>query len=292
MGGGFMNIWPINTLNGTNNYFVLNTLDQSSSTVLVQASSSVTRVQNIDENIKGIIGVQNKTAIAGYDGDGGTTLLAQDLDTNQISRIDVSTSTSGISMEVGGSKLASLSLVGTDENGDFYIDATYPSDTTSDTIGMSGASIVYKIDPNGLVVGKVDIFTSPQMLTNRFLFVDSYGSVFYMRADDQHTISFYEYDISTPPVSVSTTNDQRIPSTISSFLPSSSSLVLYGGSVAVLIALIALILVVMHLRKRKKAKTTIGMPSLPVPPPLNILSSPTSPIQPPQNIPIPPNPQS
>ena len=216
MNGGFMSIEPIDTSDDANDYFVLNSLDQRSSLVFDQASSSVHEASNVDKRLNGTIGLPDKRAVVGYSAS-SFNLLVQDLNTNQVSQINVSTSTDGIKDTIGTNKLAILQLAGSDENGNFYVKATYPSDI----IEGSSTSIVYKVDQTGAVKGKVTVFPSPQMLTNRYIFIDRYGSIFYMREDDKNTISLYEFNADSAVTQIGAS--QNNPSVTSSVTDNPSS---------------------------------------------------------------------
>ncbi len=80
--------------------------------------------------------------------------------------------------------------VGGDAAGNIYIEAHFSSGE------ISGNAYVYKFDKNMKQLGKTEVFTSPEMLSNRFIHVDASGSVYYMKLDIKNRkIQFYKFVI-------------------------------------------------------------------------------------------------
>jgi len=80
--------------------------------------------------------------------------------------------------------------VGGDAAGNIYIEAHFSSGE------ISGNAFVYKFDKNMKQHGKIEVFTSPEMLSNRFVHVDASGSVYYMKLDIKNRkIQFYKFVI-------------------------------------------------------------------------------------------------
>lgn len=186
-----MNIWPVNITDTVKNSFVLSLNSSTlSDPVLVQTATSTSRVLNLDKKLKGTIGLTNKMAVVGYGREVGADILVQDLSNNQITKINLASST-GLEKSVDGRGLTQLQLVGTDRSGNIYLSAMYAAPTMESATRL----FVYKLSGTGTVQGKVEVFFSPKMLTNRYIFIDQNGSIFYMHADDQKSIGFYEYKI-------------------------------------------------------------------------------------------------
>ena len=90
----------------------------------------------------------------------------------------------------GGMQCVSCRPIGSDEAGNVYLEAHFSSGEISEN------AYVYKFDKNMKLLGKTEIFTSPEMLSNRFVYVDASGSVYYMKLDIKNKkIQFYKFGI-------------------------------------------------------------------------------------------------
>jgi len=89
-----------------------------------------------------------------------------------------------------GMQCAACRPVGCDAAGNIYIEAHFSSGEISEN------AFVYKFDKNMKQLGKTEIFKSPEMLSNRFVYVDASGSVYYMKLDIKtRKIQFYKFVI-------------------------------------------------------------------------------------------------
>jgi hypothetical protein len=78
--------------------------------------------------------------------------------------------------------------IGADAAGNIYLEAHFSSGEISDK------AFVYKFDKNMKRLGKTEIFTSPEMLSNRYIYLDSSGAVYYMKLDIANKkIQFYRF---------------------------------------------------------------------------------------------------
>lgn len=90
-----------------------------------------------------------------------------------------------------GAGVKNIRLVGTDGQDNAYVEALYgpAEDAIND-------DYVYKFSRNGRFLGRARIPKSPEMLVNRFIFVDAGGAIFYMRkSDDMKKIQFFRFEI-------------------------------------------------------------------------------------------------
>jgi len=118
----------------------------------------------------------------------------------------------GIATATDNGVLRALRLAGADEFGTIYLAATYVPEIMEDPVDL----FVYGIDQSGSVTSKTQVFYSPQMLTNRYLYVDSQGSIYYMRADSTTMISFYKFSKNENVASTSTLTSIKPNNNISS----------------------------------------------------------------------------
>jgi len=89
-----------------------------------------------------------------------------------------------------GMQCVSCRPIGSDAAGNIYIEAHFSSGEISEN------AFVYKFDKNMKQLGKTEVFTSPEMLSNRFVYVDASGSVYYMKLDIKtKKIQFYKFAI-------------------------------------------------------------------------------------------------
>lgn len=78
---------------------------------------------------------------------------------------------------------------GSDMKNNLYIEALFG--TCEDGIK---SAYIYKFDETGKYLGKTEILRMPEMLTNRFISVDSDGSIYYMRKEGlSKKIQFYRF---------------------------------------------------------------------------------------------------
>ncbi len=89
-----------------------------------------------------------------------------------------------------GMQCVSCRPIGSDAAGNVYLEAHLSSGE------ISGNAYVYKFDKNMKQAGKTEIFRSPEMLSNRFVYVDASGSVYYMKLNvSSRKIEFYKFKI-------------------------------------------------------------------------------------------------
>jgi len=90
-----------------------------------------------------------------------------------------------------GKGFKNIRVAGTDSKNNVYIEALYGNAEDAIT-----EAFIYKFTKNGRFAGRVQIPKSPEMLSNRFIYVDAAGSVFYMKkSDDMKKIQFYKFEV-------------------------------------------------------------------------------------------------
>lgn len=91
----------------------------------------------------------------------------------------------------GDGGVKNVRAVGTDGSDNVYIEAL--SGPAEDAILEDH---IYKFSRNGKFLGRARIPKSPEMLSNRFIFIDAGGAIFYMKkSDDQKKIQFFRFAI-------------------------------------------------------------------------------------------------
>ena len=223
-----MHIWPVNIQDPANDYFTLD-MDSSklSDPLLVLENNKLDQVSGSDNSL--------------------------------LTKTISSSSTDSIPKSLNGNKLRALRFVGTDILGNTYLIGDY----SSQTIELSGRMIVYKISPIGAIVGKLEVFSSPKMLSNRYMFVDSQGSIYYMHLDDKSTIGIYKYEINSvvaPATSAKTSFvvgiTQQATLLWSQFISNTKILLVTLGLVAIIIISVLLILIIKWYKKKQSVLPT------------------------------------
>ncbi len=83
-------------------------------------------------------------------------------------------------------------VAGGDAGKNIYVEAFYS--TSDENIKKA---FVYRFSGLGRFTGRTEIFSSPEMFTNRYIFIDDAGNIFYMKNDPKRAvISFYRFKIS------------------------------------------------------------------------------------------------
>lgn len=84
-----------------------------------------------------------------------------------------------------------ISPAGSDCSNNLYLEAGFGE--SEDDITQN---FIYKFDTAGRFLGRVEVFTAPEMLSNRFIAIGSEGGVFYMKKDTENNkIQFYKFEI-------------------------------------------------------------------------------------------------
>lgn len=83
-------------------------------------------------------------------------------------------------------------VTGGDAGKNIYVEAFYSA--SDENIKKA---FVYRFSGSGRFSGRTEIFASPEMFTNRYIFIDDAGNIFYMKNDPKKAvIGFYRFRIS------------------------------------------------------------------------------------------------
>ena len=123
--------------------------------------------------------------MTGANGTAGAALIEIDARSGKISKTPLP---AGLLSKESGYGCVSYRSIGADAGGNIYLEAHFSSGEISDK------AFVYKFDKNMKELGKTEIFTSPEMLSNRYIYIDASGAVYYMKLDIANKkIQFYRF---------------------------------------------------------------------------------------------------
>lgn len=125
----------------------------------------------------------------------------------------------GIATTSGDAALRAVRLIGIDSIGNMYASAAYISEYDQ----AYGSTAIFGINASGALISKTDVFPSPSMLTNRYVFISPRGSVYYMHLDSPQAIGFYKFETGAlAPTAVAAAFATASSSAISSSSPISN----------------------------------------------------------------------
>jgi hypothetical protein len=153
---------------------------------------------------------------------------------------DIVLGSNGIATSTDNRTLRDLRLAGVDGFGSTYLTATYVPSGIEDPVDL----FVYGIDQSGSVTSKTQVFSSPQMLTNRYLYIDSQGAIYYMRADSTTTIGFYKFNKNENAASTSISSITKIPANMGIFSFVCPYISYTGNDFWILAGILAIILII------------------------------------------------
>jgi hypothetical protein len=188
---GIQNIWPSSISKGGDAALVIsfNGGYEAPGAVFSYKNDIISRLRDINEELSAMAVAAEYPLIYGvYINDTiETGLISMDINSAEYSKIKLPAE---FLTKDKGMQCVSCRPAGIDGAGNIYIEAHFSSGESSKN------AYVYKFDKNMRQIGKTEIFTSPEMLTNRFIYIDPSGAVYYMKLDiNGRKIQFYRFAI-------------------------------------------------------------------------------------------------
>lgn len=190
MGPGIQNIWPCPSPGGKDAIFVLtfNSAADAPGASFVYGGERFLKLRDMKGASEGMAASHEKPCLYSVDADGasGAALVEIDARSGKTSRTALPEE-----LRPDGSAPAgcvSCRAIGADAAGNVYLEAHFSRGEISES------AFVYKLDRNMKLAGRAEIFTSPEMVSNRYIFVDAEGAVRYMKLDPAaRRIQFYKF---------------------------------------------------------------------------------------------------
>ncbi len=183
------NIWPCDIANASENIIVANL---SSSPGADYAAYSLkdgkfAKIKDIDGAFNNLsASINSTTAVGVYSDTMEAKIVMRDLKTAKTNEFVLPEE---FFQKAEGMSCHTLKAAGCDSKGNIYVEALYGAGENT-----TGSEIV-KFGSDGKIAGRRAIFSSPEMLTNRYISVDATGSVYYMKYDEaKREIGFYRFE--------------------------------------------------------------------------------------------------
>lgn len=189
------NIWVLNIKNNNEeNYVLLNTAFNEFKNIILSFNAKNNKI-TVNKNLKA--NEFNQYAYSGMSdfitwlelSTSESKLIKEYL--NNSNELDWFNLLKELTLGKSGFNCRNLRIIGIDSNENIYIEAHYGigEDRIENTY-------IYKFNKNGRFKGRVEIFSSPEMLVNRFIYVDAAGTIYYMKKDmNNNKIQFYKFVI-------------------------------------------------------------------------------------------------
>ena len=189
MAPGIQNIWPCPSASDKENIFALtfNSGCAEPGASFLYSGDKFLKLRDIAGEIEYVAASHEKPCVymAGANGTKGAALIEMDARSGKISKTALP---AGLLSNESGYGCVSYRSIGADAAGNIYLEAHFSSGEISDK------AFVYKFDKNMKELGKTEIFTSPEMLSNRYIYLDASGAVYYMKLDIANKkIQFYRF---------------------------------------------------------------------------------------------------
>ncbi|HBC75801.1 MAG: hypothetical protein A2008_02335 [Candidatus Wallbacteria bacterium GWC2_49_35] len=189
MAPGIQNIWPCASSSDKENIFALtfNSGCDSAGASFLYAGDKFLKLHDIEGEIEYVAASQEKPCVymIGANAASKIALVEMDLRSGKISETAL---LNEFLSKKSGYGCVSCRSIGADAAGNIYLEAHFSSGEISDK------AFVYKFDKNMKQLGKAEIFTSPEMLSNRYVYLDASGAVYYMKLDiTNKKIQFYRF---------------------------------------------------------------------------------------------------
>jgi len=188
---GIQNIWPYATSTGKDNIFAIsfNSGYDAPAAAFLYNGDRFIKLCDVYREMTGIAASHEKPYVYNvyFNDTLETGLQAMDLRSGKTSK---NVLPGEFLPREGEGCCASCRPLGADEAGNVYLEAHFSNGEISES------AYVYKFDRNMKQTAKTEIFRSPEMLSNRFVYLDASGAVYYMRLDVQNRkIQFYRFEI-------------------------------------------------------------------------------------------------
>lgn len=186
---GIQNIWPCPSPSDKENIFALtfNSGCAAPGASFLYAGDKFLKLRDIEGEVEYVAASHEKPFVymIGANAVSGTGLIEMDTRSGKISETALP---AGLLLKETGYGCVSCRPIGADGAGNIYLEAHFSSGEISDK------AFVYKFDKNMKQLGKTEIFTSPEMLSNRYVYLDASGAVYYMKFDIVNKkIQFYRF---------------------------------------------------------------------------------------------------
>lgn len=196
MAPGIQNIWPCPSASDKENIFALtfNSGCDAPCASFLYAGDKFLKLRDIAGKIEYVAASHEKPCVymTGANADAGDASAAGEAALIEIDarsgKISKTALPAGLLPKEIGYGCVSCRSIGADAAGNIYMEAHFSSGEISDK------AFVYKFDKNMKELGKTEIFTSPEMLSNRYIYLDASGAVYYMKLDIANKkIQFYRF---------------------------------------------------------------------------------------------------
>ena len=189
MAPGIQNIWPCASSSDKENIFTLtfNSGCDAAGASFLYDGDKFLKLQDIEGEIEYIAASHEKPCVymIGANAASKIALVEMDLRNGKISETALPDEFLSKKSVYG---CVSCRSIGADAAGNIYLEAHFSSGEISDK------AFVYKFDKNMKQLGKTEVFTSPEILSNRFIYLDASGVVYYMKLDiTNKKIQFYRF---------------------------------------------------------------------------------------------------
>ena len=182
-------IWPASSLNTVENTFIINTNSHSIKNMAFGfKADEMKKLAELPGEFSTPAAFQGKSAAVDVDvRDSEAVMISQELTSDESDWVIL---LNELAPKIGKG-VKNIRVVGTDVKNNVYIEALYGNAEDAIT-----AAFVYKFTKNGRFSGRVQVPKSPEMLSNRFVYIDAGGSVFYMKkSGDMKKIQFFRFEI-------------------------------------------------------------------------------------------------